>query len=861
MTQIRTPDQRLRIFVSSTMNELADERAATKRAIERLHLTPVMFELGARPYPPRDLYLAYLRQSDVFIGIYGQQYGSVAPGSTVSALEDEFLAATDKPRLIYIRSPAGERDPRLTEMLHRMQTSGLSYHTFTHPRDLARLVSDDLAILVSDRFAAARELPSPEPQPANLPIGANEPGSANRFIDRQQELATLAALLSDEHTRLVTLVGPGGIGKTRLALQSVASATARYDAVAVAELDQVSRAQPLMEAIASALDISETTGARSTDSIARYIGNRRVLLMLDGFEHHIDSAPLVADLIARPPRLSVMVTSRASLHLTGERVFEVPPLAVPSWSAGVDAARRSDSVQLFADRSAASGAALRLDDAQVRTIVEICRRLDGLPLAIELAASRMRMLDLDELQRRLDTSLSLLTGGARDLPPRQQAMRSTIAWSYDLLDETEQRLFARLGVFAGSFALDAAESICGDDPGLDVFDGLASLVDKALLRPDHSMQGQPRFAMLRIIREYANDRLDAAGEQDRLGGRHAGFYRELVIDRANRLHAGDMRPAIDQYSADRRNIQSAVEWYIDKRDGDAAAQMGMATSAFWFAQGQYTEGEEAMTRILRPDMRMTEASRTDATLGLGMMVFQSGDYPRASSMLQPVLDQYVQRGDDWGAATASVLIGVVATMRGSDEGETMLRRAVDAMRRVDDRWGLGFALLALGTQLVIARRETDATEPLEEVARIARAGQEDIMLSNTLIVLGWARTRQQDFRAAQEALLEAVRLAAGMNNQETVARALGASAAMVERRGDARNGALLLGAADGLRHSVGAAVWAVDRQGHTDTTQRLHARLDDDEYQQLTRRGATLALHDLLDNAFSQEVTTKSGGA
>src|SRR5262245_6273805 len=150
MTQIRTPDQRLRIFVSSTMNELADERAATKRAIERLHLTPVMFELGARPYPPRDLYLAYLRQSDVFIGIYGEQYGWVAPGSPVSGLEDEFLAAADKPRLVYIRSPAPERDPRLVEMLHRMESSGLSYHTFAHPRDLARLVADDLAILVSD---------------------------------------------------------------------------------------------------------------------------------------------------------------------------------------------------------------------------------------------------------------------------------------------------------------------------------------------------------------------------------------------------------------------------------------------------------------------------------------------------------------------------------------------------------------------------------------------------------------------------------------------------------------------------------------------------------------------------------------
>ena len=226
MTQIRTPDQRLRIFVSSTMNELADERAATRRAIERLHLTPVLFELGARPYPPRDLYLAYLRQSDVFIGIYGRQYGWVAPGSNVSGLEDEFLAAADKPRLVYIQSSTSDRDPRLTEMLRRIEQSGLSYHTFNHARDLARLVSNDLAILVSDRFGSAPDqapadrAPPPPPKP---PIGQDEPGAANRFIGREQELATLARLLADPGLRLLTLTGPGGIGKTRLALQSLAA--------------------------------------------------------------------------------------------------------------------------------------------------------------------------------------------------------------------------------------------------------------------------------------------------------------------------------------------------------------------------------------------------------------------------------------------------------------------------------------------------------------------------------------------------------------------------------------------------------------------------------------------------------------
>ena len=805
MTQIRTPDQRLRVFVSSTMNEMADERAATKRAIQRLHLTPVMFELGARPYPPRELYLAYLRQSDVFIGIYGQQYGFVAPGSTVSGLEDEFLSAADKPRLVYVQSSTSDRDPRLADMLHRMEQSGVSYHTFKQARDLARLVSDDLAVLVSDRFATAPSQPPQPPRPPPAPVGRDEPGAANRFVGRTQELAALRRLLADPQSRLVTLVGPGGIGKTRLALQFLATAAPEYDTAAVAELDQVPADQPLVAAaIASALGVPEATGTPLLDSVVGYLGSRRVLLLLDGFEHLVGAAAaLVADLVARTTRLTVLVTSRENLHLTGERVFDVPPLALPSWSDSTDAARRSDAVQLFVDRATAAGAAMVLDDAQLRAVVEICQRLDGLPLAIELAASRARMLDLPELARRLDMGLATLTGGARDLPPRQQALRSTIAWSYDLLDETEQRLFARLGVFAGSFALDAAEALCGDERVPDVFNGISSLVDKALLRPDHSLLGQPRFGMLQTIREFADDLLVAAGERDRLRDRHADFYRDLVVDGAQRLRTGDMRSAIELHMADDRNIQAALQRYLDARDGDAAAQMGLASWPVRFTRGGFTEGQESMERVLAPGMRLSEESRTDATLVLGLMIFERGEYDRSVAMLQPVLDQYVQRGDARGVATAAVPIGVALDMRGSRDGDDLLRRAVDGMRRLNDRWGLGFALLALGTVLVIDHREGDAIGPLEEGADIARAGSEEIMLSNALIGLGSARMGQGDLAGAKVAFDEGLRRAVDFAHQETVARAFDAIAAMAGRSGDASDGAILFGAAEGLRRSVG----------------------------------------------------------
>jgi predicted ATPase len=616
-------------------------------------LTPVLFELGARPYPPRDLYLAYLRQSDVFVGIYGEQYGWIAPGQEHSGLEDEYLAASDKPKLVYVQSPAPHRDPRLTAMLDRVAQGGLSYRTFGSAKELERLVADDLALLLSDRFGAVGTAPSAGLSVADEVTAPGEPAeqlrtgtslrvAANRFIGRRGELAALRDLMAEPQTRLLTLVGPGGIGKTRLAMEAAASVVVEYEGVAVCDLDEVSAASSLVvSSIASSLGVPETTGISLLDSVVRHVGSRRILLVLDGFERVIDTAPLVAHLVSRTARLTVLVTSRELLRLTGERVFEVPPLAVPSWSAGTDSARASDSVQLFADRASAAGASLRLDDAEVRAIAEICRRLDGLPLAIELAASRARMLDLDELVQRLKTSLATLTGGARDLPERQQALRSTIAWSYDLLGESDRRLFERLGVFAGSFALDAAEAVCGGEDQRPVFDAISSLVDKALLRPDHSLPGQPRFVMLQVIREYAAELLADAGEADQLRQRHADLYRGLVVEAELGLRKGERRSAVEQFLADQGNIRNAMQWYLDTHDGVSVARMGLATWPFWFTLGAYTEGSETMERALASESELSEDTRADTQLALGTMAFEipnainENTSPQRSSLIAP----------------------------------------------------------------------------------------------------------------------------------------------------------------------------------------------------------------------------------
>jgi predicted ATPase len=861
MAQIRTPDQRLRVFVSSTMKELADARAAARRAIEGLRLTPVLFELGARPYPPRDLYLAYLRQSDVFIGIYGQQYGWIAPGQQVSGLEDEYLAAADKPKLVYVEAPAPDRDPRLTQMLKRVAEGGLSYRAFGSAGELDGLIADDLALLLSDRFSVLGEASHPAPESdagtvrrqaaGQLRLGGGRPVAGNRLIGRRSELAALGDLLADPETRLLTLVGPGGIGKTRLAMEAAASVARDYESVAVAQFDEASPASPLViSSIASALGVPETTGIPLFESVVRHIGSGRILLVLDGFERVIDTAPLIADLVSRTNHLTVLVTSRELLRLSGERVFEVLPLAVPLWSAGTDAARASESVQLFADRASAAGASLRLDDAEVRTIAEICRRLDGLPLAIELAASRARMLDLNELVERLNTSLATLTSGARDLPERQQALRSTIAWSYDLLDESDRRLFGRLGVFAGSFALDAAEVICGREDQRPVFDAISSLVDKALLRPDHSLPGQPRFGMLQVIREYAAERLADAGEADQLRQRHADLYRDLVVEAERGLRKGETRSVVDQFVADQGNIRNAMEWFLDAHDGGSVARMGLAAWPLWFTLGAYTEGTETMERALAAESTLSEDDRADTRLALGMMAAEAGDYDRAQSVLPPALDRYVEQGNERGVATAFVVLGLIAAIRSGD-GEDRLRHAVDAFRRLDDPWGLVLSLLALGTALMATHREVDAIAPLAEATRIAEAIDEEHLLSTALISLGWAYLKQTDILAARERLGEALHraMSARQWNGETIARAFDALAAVAEQTGDAQRGATLLGAAGGIRRTLGAEVWAIDRKNHAEISSRIHARLDDDTYRRLADRGAGLSLDEIVETA------------
>ena len=531
---IRTPDQRLRVFVSSTLGELADERAAVYRAVSALRLTPVLLGLGASPHPPRALYRAYLAESDIFVGLYWQHYGWIGPSMEISGLEDEFELSRGLPRLLYVKSPAPDREARLTAMLDRIKAEGTdSYRRFRTPRELDRLVRDDLALVLSERFVATgRSVVGPRMPgaPAASAISRNRgslPVGTTPLFGREEAIGEVSGMVLRPDVRLVTLTGPGGIGKSRLAIAVGERVSERFGSGTVfVPLAAVAQPELVVPGIARAMGVDLAGAGSPLEALTEQFGDDRWLLVLDNLERVLGAARDLDELLARSPGVEILATSRTALGLRAEWEYPVPPLPVPSATVPVDELASSPSLALFVDRALAVRRDFALTQGNVAMVVEICRRLEGLPLAIELAAARARLLDPDALLRRLSRSLDALGTGTVDMPERQRTLRATVEWSVDLLDDAERSLLETLAVFVDGWTIEAAARVAGvdGDRALDLTEALAR---HSLVYVDSTDQGT-RSRMLEIIREFVAERLAARHDVADVERRHAGHYQTLA---------------------------------------------------------------------------------------------------------------------------------------------------------------------------------------------------------------------------------------------------------------------------------------------------------------------------------------------
>jgi predicted ATPase len=821
---IRTPDQRLRVFISSTLAELAPERAAVRAAIEQLHLTPVMFELGARPHPPRDLYRAYLAQSQVFLGIYGERYGWVAPGEQVSGLEDEFRLASNHPQLLYVREPAPHREPRLDELLDRVRDADrASYRTFATPQELADLVCDDLIVLLSERFELADRTHVDGPGPLRAVSTVPRPLTAT--IGRDGDVAALVDLLRTRRTRLVTVTGPGGVGKSRVALEVAHAVADRFsDGVHLVPVEPLTDPSDLLPVIADRLGLVGEGGGPVGELLARQLRDRDLLLLLDNLEQVVEAGPALAALLDVCPGVQALATSRRPLRLRGEHEHPLRPLPVPASDDDLDV----PAVELFVERARAVRPDFELTPANRGDVAELVRRLDGLPLAIELAAARTRLLPPAALLDHLDERLDVLSSGAVDLPERQRTLRAAIDWSYRLLEPEEQRLLARLSVFARDVSIAAVEAVCGEPDGPDVLETLASLLEKSLLISTAS-DGEPRLQLLNTVRAYAAERLADRGETGTIADRHADWFlqRALLISvLADRTAHG----RFDLLLAESDDIRRAMDHVLSEGDVARAAAFAGPTWLWFWLRGRLPEVrawfERAAALIDAP--AASDHDRAMLLYVLGQTRQIVGDAAGGVGPLERSVELFTREGDELTAAAARIALSAgLPHLDRKEEALDHAYAALDVGLRRDEPHLIGYASALVGTARMVAgdldEARTAYTRARDSAARIGFA----ILEAQARIQLALLDVLEHRSADAWLGLDAAAEMLTESGSCEVASYWLEFAAAALLEDGEPAAAARALTGAHQLRADVGVVIWPLLRGFDEDLRARIAASVPD----------------------------------
>jgi predicted ATPase len=713
---------------------------------------------------------------------------------------------------------------------------------YVSTRDLARELGT-----IRDRFSE-KPVRQVEPRPTNMPV------QRTGFVGREKEVAAAKELLLRQDVRLVTVTGPGGIGKTRLAVEVANGLVERFPGgIHFVSLSSLSDPGLIASVIVQTLGIREAGGQSPLKILKKNLLDSLsapLLFLLDNFEHLIQAAPTVAELLAMGPNLKILVTSRAALHVYGEHEFPVPPLALPDSRSvpPLEVLSKYPAVALFLQRAVAAKPDFELNRENAFAVTEICARLDGLPLAIELAAARVKVLSPSSMRTRLASRLQLLTGGARDLPQRQQTLRAAIDWSYDLLSPAEQKLFRRLSVFGGGCTLEGVEAVCNTkgDLDLDLLDGMASMVDKSLLQQVEQANGESRFVMLETIREYALEKLEASGEEALTKRAHAAYCLVLAEEEALEPSGAQGTEWIGRFALEHDNFRAGLEWLTETGDAEWGLRLGTALFRFWEIREYLAEGRDRLGRLLKlAGAAAPTKARTRALFAAGVLAGEQGDYASAETLISESQNIARQLGDNTGVAVSLNALAVFARDRGSiakaralfeeslalwrelgdlkavaravsnlanvvklqedyDRARSLYAECLSIFRGLGDRTGVAWSLNYQGD---VARDQGDSAAArtlYEQCLAIFRELGDRWGIAGTLADLGSLAREQRDYPCAHSLYRESILIFQELDHKRGVARLLECFACSAAAQFQAERSLRLAGAAAGLRQNIGA---------------------------------------------------------
>jgi predicted ATPase/class 3 adenylate cyclase len=715
---------------------------------------------------------------------------------------------------------------------------------FARPETVFQLAHPDLP----DNFPP---LHSDEARSDNLPL------QLTTFVGREQEIAEIKELLGS--IRLVTLVGTGGCGKTRLAIEVGRQLLAQFeDGVHLVTLASLGDSSLVVSRIAQSVGLQESASEEPFEGLANFLRDKHMLLILDNFEGVIGAAALVSQLLTECPDIKVLATTRASLRISSEHEFQVPPLQLPEldYLPDIEELSRHSAVKLFVERAQAIKADFALTNANARIIAEICHRLDGLPLAIELAAVRVKLLSPAVLLDRLSSRLDLLTGGPRDLPARQQTLRNAIDWDYALLELEEQKLFRRLSVCRGGLSLDAATAVvtAAGDVGIDLFDGLDSLVGKSLLRQMPSLENEPRFGMLQTIREYALEILDATDESEPTRHAHASFYLALAERASEKLRGPDQVRWLEALEFDHDNLQDALEWAKRNDDWGVLLRLTAGMSYFWSIRGYVSEGRMWTKIALERTEGIVSLHRARVLAGGAMLARARVDYAEARELLEECLEAQRQLGDEAGVAFSIKDLGNLEIDQGNVEGaEKLYRESLAEWRRLGIKEGIAQTLNNLGFIAQIKGDQEEAMNLLDESLVIFRQLRDKLGIARSLMNIAASTRELGDYERAVRLSRESLVMWRQLGDKWDVADCLEDLAGELHELGLSHQAAAIYGGAETLRWAIGAPRPPVEQETYEQRVNAVHNVLGDAAFSEGWARGGAMRMEEIIDYALHDD--------